>query len=75
MSEPRILILDSDTEQARALADNLRFIDHVPEIAEDPAAIAAGRQPPRSRSVVILGKLAAATPLPQFIDWLRSDPQ
>lgn len=70
MSEPRILVIDSDGGRAERLCTLLEFMDLRPRWVADTAEVALARHRPSDWMAVLVGELGEAAPARAFFGWL-----
>jgi len=73
MAESRVLVIESDEQQAAALASILQFIDFIPVCVSSAGDIKAGERKPGDYLAVIVGSEPDPAALGRFIDWLKRD--
>ncbi|MCD9030437.1 sigma-54 dependent transcriptional regulator [Luteimonas sp. Y-2-2-4F] len=70
MSEPRILVIDSDGGRAERLCTLLEFMDLRPRWVADAAEVAVARHRPSDWMAVVVGGISEAGPARTFFGWL-----
>jgi len=73
MAESRVLVIESDEQQAAALASILQFIDFIPVCVPSAAALKLAERKPQEWLAVIVGQEADPVALGRFVDWLKRD--
>lgn len=70
MSEPRILVLDSNDDRAERLCTLLEFMDLRPRWAAEPGEISVARNRPSDWMAVLVGNVEDAEAARAFFTWL-----
>lgn len=70
MSEPRILVIDSNDERAERLCTLLEFMDLRPRWVSEPGEVSAARNRPSDWMAVLVGSLDDEAAARTFFGWL-----
>ncbi len=70
MSEPRILVIDSNDDRAERLCTLLEFMDLRPRWVSEPGGVSAARNRPSDWMAVLVGSLDDAAAARTFFTWL-----
>ncbi|ATD67673.1 Fis family transcriptional regulator [Luteimonas chenhongjianii] len=73
MSDPRILVIDSDDARAERLCTLLEFMDLRPRWVSEPGEVSAARNRPGDWMAVLVGTLDDAPAARTFFAWLGKD--
>ena len=73
MSEPRILVIDSDDGRAERLCTLLEFMDLRPRWVSEPGEVSAARNRPSDWMAVLVGTVDDAAAAQTFFAWLGKD--
>ena len=73
MSEPRILVIDSDDGRAERLCTLLEFMDLRPRWVSEPGEVSAARNRPSDWMAVLVGTVDDAAAAQTFFAWLGQD--
>ncbi|MDR6990862.1 sigma-54 dependent transcriptional regulator [Luteimonas sp. 3794] len=73
MSEPRILVIDSNGDRAERLCTLLEFMDLRPRWVSEPGEVSAARNRPSDWMAVLVGNIEDASAAQTFFAWLGQD--